>query len=263
MRLDVFLVDRDLAKSRETAKTMIRNNQVSVNDKIITKAAFNVTDLDNVKVINNINKYVSRGGYKLEKAITVFNIDLRNKICMDIGASTGGFTDCMLKSGARKVYAIDVGHSQLDSSLSENPNVVNIEKTNIRYLDNDFICDKISFISTDVSFISIKLVLPKIYEFLISDGEAVLLIKPQFEAGREHIGKSGIVRSRSVHKKVLEEICNCSFELGFSVLGLDYSPITGGDGNIEYLLHIAKQTKCDYYDLPPIYEVVDTAFNYL
>ena len=192
--------------------------------------------------------YVSRGGYKLAKAIKIFPIDLKDKICMDIGASTGGFTDCMLQNGAKKVYSIDVGYGQLAWKLRTDPKVVNLERTNIRYITDEQIKDPIDFFSVDVSFISLCLVLPAAYKFMKDNAQAVCLIKPQFEAGKENVGKKGVVRDPKVHEDVINKIINFSYENGFNILGLDFSPIKGPEGNIEYLLYIEKSNNKKHKD---------------
>ena len=200
-----------------------------------------------VEVRGKTLRYVSRGGLKLEKALDVFSIDLENCICMDIGASTGGFTDCMLQNGAKKVYSIDVGYGQLAWKLRTDDRVVNMERTNMRYVTKNEIGEKTDFFSVDVSFISLRLILPVARELLKDKGQAVCLIKPQFEAGRENVGKNGVVRDKDVHKDVVKMIIGFCLDNGYSVLGLDYSPIKGPQGNIEYLLYIEKndEPSCD------------------
>ena len=195
---------------------------------------------DALEVRGSKMPFVSRGGYKLEKALNSFNFKLDDNVCMDIGASTGGFTDCMLQRGAKKVYSIDVGYGQLAWKLRTDERVVNLERTNFRYLDKETVTEEIDFASVDVSFISLKIILPVLREFLKSDGKAVCLIKPQFEAGREKIGKKGVVRELSTHVEVIETITSFAVENGFNVVGLDYSPIKGPEGNIEYLMLIEK-----------------------
>lgn len=240
-RLDVMLVNKGLAESREKAKAYIMAGIVYVNDQKALKAGDKVKDGDMLEIRGSTLKYVSRGGLKLEKAVDVFNIDLNNKICVDVGASTGGFTDCMLQNGAKKVYCIDVGYGQLAWKLRTDERVVNIERTNVRYLDLELIKDKIDFSSIDVSFISLKLVLSVVYSFLADEGEVVALIKPQFEAGREEVGKKGVVKDKEVHKNVITNCLNMAKEFGFSIIGLDFSPIKGPEGNIEFLMYLSKK----------------------
>ncbi len=239
-RLDVLLVKKGLAPSREKAKTMIMEGNVFVNNQREDKAGTNIPEDAVIEIKGNTLKYVSRGGLKLEKAMTHFGISLEDKICMDIGASTGGFTDCMLKNGAKKVYAVDVGYGQFAWKLRTDERVVCMEKTNIRYVTPEDIADVLDFASVDVSFISLAKVLPAAKELLRDEGEMVCLIKPQFEAGREKVGKKGVVRDPAVHREVIEKVITDARELGFSILHLEYSPIKGPEGNIEYLVHICK-----------------------
>lgn len=240
-RLDILLVREGYAPSREKAKTIIMSGNVFVNEQREDKAG-SVFDPDKVKITvkGKSLKYVSRGGLKLEKAIREFSLVLDEKICMDIGASTGGFTDCMLQNGARRVYAVDVGHGQLDWKLRNDERVVCMEKTNFRYMTPGDIADQPDFASVDVSFISLTKILLPARALLGSDGEMVCLIKPQFEAGREKVGKKGVVREKSVHDEVVRKVIDFADYLGFDILHLDYSPIKGPEGNIEYLLHIRK-----------------------
>ncbi len=242
-RLDVLIVQRGLAPSREKARTMIMEGNVFVAGQREDKAGSTFDEKAEIEVRGNTLKYVSRGGLKLEKAITNFGIDLKDKICMDIGASTGGFTDCMLQNGARKVYAVDVGYGQFAWKLRQDPRVVCMEKTNIRYVTPEKIADILDFASADVSFISLEKVLPAANELLSPEGEMVCLIKPQFEAGREKVGKKGVVRDPKVHKEVVERILTFAQEIGFCVKNLEFSPIKGPEGNIEYLVHIKKGGK--------------------
>ncbi len=239
-RLDAALVNRGLCQSRERAKIVIMEGLVYVNGQKSDKAGTQVKDDDNIEVRGETLKYVSRGGKKLEKAMEVFPIDLNSAICMDIGASTGGFTDCMLQNGASKVYSVDVGYGQLAWSLRTDERVVNLERTNIRYLTEEQVPDLLDFISVDVSFISLTLVLPVAYRFLKEGRSMVCLVKPQFEAGRENVGKKGVVRDPAIHEMVIEKVATFAKEQGFAILGLDYSPIKGPEGNIEYLLHLGK-----------------------
>ena len=233
-RLDVLLVKRGLAPSREKAKTMIMEGNVFVNNNREDKAGSMFPEDCPIEIHGNTLKYVSRGGLKLEKAMTHFGIRLDGKICMDIGASTGGFTDCMLQNGAKKVYSVDVGYGQFAWKLRQDPRVVCMEKTNIRYVTPEDIADVLDFASVDVSFISLTKVLGPVRELLAEGGEMVCLIKPQFEAGREKVGKKGVVRDKAVHEEVITNIISFALENGFSVLHLEYSPIKGAEGNLEY-----------------------------
>lgn len=247
-RLDVLIVNRGLAPSREKAKAIIMSGIVFVDGQREDKAGSTFDDKVSIEIKGNTLKYVSRGGLKLEKAMTCFDIDLNNKICMDVGSSTGGFTDCMLQNGALKVYAVDVGNGQLDWKLRNDERVVCMEKTNIRYVTPDQIDDKIDFSSIDVSFISLTKVLMPVKELLTDNGEIVCLIKPQFEAGREKVGKKGVVRDINVHKEVIHTVIEFAKEIGFTICNLDYSPIKGPEGNIEYLLHLSKDHGHTVYD---------------
>lgn len=240
-RLDAALVQRGLCQSRERAKVLIMEGLVYVNGQKSDKAGTQVKEDDSIEVRGESLKYVSRGGKKLEKAMESFPIDLNGGICMDIGASTGGFTDCMLQNGAAKVYSVDVGYGQLAWSLRTDERVVNLERTNIRYLTEEQVPEKLDFISVDVSFISLTLVLPVAYRFLKDGRSMVCLVKPQFEAGRENVGKKGVVRDPKIHEMVIEKVADFAQGLGFAVLGLDFSPIKGPEGNIEYLLHLGKE----------------------
>ena len=239
-RLDVLLVNRGLAPSREKAKAMIMEGNVFVENQREDKAGSSFDVNANIEIKGNTLKYVSRGGLKLEKAMTHFGIELTDKICMDIGASTGGFTDCMLQNGAKKVYAVDVGYGQFAWKLRQDERVVCMEKTNIRYVTPDDIADRLDFASVDVSFISLTKVLEPARNLLQDDGEMVCLIKPQFEAGREKVGKKGVVRDKSVHEEVICKVIDYAVSIGFVVLNLEYSPIKGPEGNIEYLVYIKK-----------------------
>lgn len=238
MRLDVYLTEMGLVKSRERAKELIKAGQVLVDGNSVTKPAYEVTENAEVKIIGEQLRYVGRGGLKLEKAVSEFGIDLNGRVCIDIGASTGGFTDCMLQNGAAYVYAVDVGHSQLDEKLAADGRVLNMEGTNIKNLSAEDFPKRPDFISADVSFVSLKQILPKIKELLPENGEAAVLIKPQFEAGRANIGKNGIVKDRKVHERVLEDIIAFCFSVGLVPEKVTHSPISGGDGNIEYLAYL-------------------------
>ena len=238
LRLDAAVFERGLAESREKAKAFIMAGVVYVNNEKADKAGMPIKPDDNIEVRSNPLKYVSRGGLKLEKAMSCFPIDLNDLVCADIGASTGGFTDCMLQNGAKKVYAIDVGYGQLAWKLRTDERVVNLERTNFRYVDNTVITESLDFASVDVSFISLKHILPNMKVLLKKGATAVCLIKPQFEAGKEKVGKKGVVRDSAVHVEVIENVTNYITENGFSLLALDYSPIKGPEGNIEYLAYI-------------------------
>lgn len=239
-RLDVLLVQRGLAPSREKAKVMIMEGNVFVESQREDKAGTFFDSQASIEVRGNTLKYVSRGGLKLEKAIASFGISLDGKICMDIGASTGGFTDCMLQNGAKKVYAVDVGYGQLAWKLRQDSRVVCMEKTNIRYVTPQDIEDVLDFASVDVAFISLTKVLPAAWELLSPQGEMACLIKPQFEAGREKVGKKGVVRDPKVHEEVIQKILAFAQEMGFAIRNLGFSPIKGPEGNIEYLVDIQK-----------------------
>lgn len=239
-RLDILLVQKGFFESRERARSSIMAGIVYINGIREDKPGSKFDDDSAIEVRENINPFVSRGGLKLDKAIKLFGIKLDGVICMDVGASTGGFTDCMLKNGALKVFAVDVGYGQLAWELRNNERVVNMERTNIRYVKPEDIETVIDFASVDVAFISLKKVLPVLKELLSDAGEVLCLIKPQFEAGREKVGKHGVVRDINVHANVVEEIISFSLNLGYKVKGLTYSPIKGPEGNIEYLLYISK-----------------------
>ena len=237
-RQDVLLVNRNLAESREKAKAIIMSGIVYVDGQKEDKAGTMFEDTVSVEVRGHTLAYVSRGGLKLEKAMTHFGVTLNGKICMDVGASTGGFTDCMLQNGAVKVYSVDVGHGQLAWKLRNDERVVCMEKTNIRYVTPEDIPDRIQFASIDVSFISLTKVLDPVKELLTEDGQIVCLIKPQFEAGREKVGKKGVVREKSTHLEVIESVIAFAKSIGFGILNLEFSPIKGPEGNIEYLLYL-------------------------
>lgn len=237
-RLDVLLVKRGMAESREKAKAVIMSGIVYVDGEKEDKAGTTFQENAVIEVRGSTLRYVSRGGLKLEKAMTHFGVTLEGKVCMDVGSSTGGFTDCMLQNGAIKVYAVDVGHGQLAWKLRNDERVVCMEKTNIRYVTPEEIGDPIEFSSIDVSFISLKKVLGPVKALLTEEGEIVCLIKPQFEAGREKVGKKGVVREKSVHLEVIQGVISHAEGIGFEALHLEYSPIKGPEGNIEYLLHL-------------------------
>ena len=241
MRLDVAVFERGFAETREKAKALIMAGSVYLNGQKALKGGATVKDTDVIEVRGAVNPYVSRGGLKLHKAVASFGLELENCICMDIGASTGGFTDCMLQNGASKVYSIDVGYGQLAWKLRCDERVVNLERTNFRYVTREQIPEEIDFASVDVSFISLKLILPVMHTLLKYGGKSVCLIKPQFEAGKENIGKKGVVRDKSVHADVIAKITEFAAESGFAVLDVDFSPIKGPEGNIEYLMFIEKR----------------------
>lgn len=255
-RLDVLLVKKGLAPSREKAKAVIMAGSVYVDGQKEDKAG-SVFDEESaqIEVRGHVLPYVSRGGLKLEKALKVFPITLTDKICMDIGASTGGFTDCMLQNGAVKVYSVDVGYGQLDWKLRQDDRVVCMEKTNFRYMTPEDIPDVLDFASVDVSFISLDKILTPAYALLKEQGEMVALIKPQFEAGREKVGKKGVVRDPKVHEEVISRIVRHADEVSFEVLDLSYSPIRGPEGNIEYLIHLRKNPERTVYpDILAVFE---------
>ena len=261
-RLDIILTERGLFASREKARASIIAGLVYVDGQRIDKAGTAVDTEAQIQIKENLCPYVSRGGLKLEKALNYFSFHLDGAVCADIGASTGGFTDCMLQKGASKVFAIDVGYGQLDWKLRNDPRVVNMEKTNVRYLDIDTVGrERLDFISIDVSFISLKLVFPVAAQLLSDTGSLVCLVKPQFEAGRQQVGKKGIVRDRAVHKEVLEKVIGYGAENGLFAHGFTYSPVRGAKGNIEYLLYLKKTSPED--PLPEIASVVEESHRKL
>ena len=241
-RLDVLVTEKNLAPSREKAKALIMAGIVYVDNIKEDKCGTLFNEDVTIEVRGSTLKYVSRGGLKLEKAMQEFGISLDGFVCMDIGASTGGFTDCMLQNGAVKVFSVDVGHGQLDWKLRNDERVVVMEKTNIRYVTFEDIGENLDFASVDVSFISLSKVLPVAYTLLKEGGETVALIKPQFEAGREKVGKKGVVRDKSVHIEVIKKVAEEVLSMGFTICGLTYSPIKGPEGNIEYLIYLRKDT---------------------
>lgn len=258
-RLDVLLVSRGLASSREKAKAVIMAGQVYVKGQKEDKAGSMFDAEAEIEVRGNTLKYVSRGGLKLEKAMERFGVEIEGKVCMDVGSSTGGFTDCMLQNGAVKVYSVDVGHGQLDWKLRNDPRVVCMEKTNIRYVTQEDIEEAPEFASIDVSFISLTKVLGPVRELLTPEGEIVSLIKPQFEAGREKVGKKGVVRDPQVHEEVINKVTAFAHSLGFETKALEYSPIKGPEGNIEYLLWMKKQEESSCQIPFSVEEVVKAA----
>ena len=264
-RLDVLLVKRNLAESREKAKAIIMSGNVFVEGQREDKAGTTFSDEVQIEIKGHTMPYVSRGGLKLEKAIANFDVDLEGKVCTDVGSSTGGFTDCMLQNRARKVFAIDVGRGQLAWKLRQDDRVVCMEKTNIRYVTPEDLGEEIDFSSIDVSFISLTKVLEPIRNYLKPNGEIVALIKPQFEAGREKVGKKGVVREKSTHHEVIELVTSYAASIGFQILGIEFSPIKGPEGNIEYLVHLKKSEAGS--NLPDmegaLYQVVEAAFEAL
>ena len=246
-RLDVFLAEKGYFESRERAKATIMSGQVFVNGQRVDKAGAQIADDAQIEIRGNTLEYVSRGGLKLEKALKFFDVSPAGRICIDCGASTGGFTDCLLKGGAEKVYSIDVGYGQLAWSIRNDARVVVMERTNIRHVTKEQIPDEPSLAVIDVSFISLKLVLPVIYDLISDNGEILCLIKPQFEAGKEKVGKKGVVKELATHIEVLENFIINANSAGFGVLGVTFSPIKGPEGNIEYLGHLKKH--CDNGEL--------------
>lgn len=260
LRLDVALVEQNFVESREKAKALIMSGIVFVNNQKSDKAGNIIKPDDVIEVRGDTLKYVSRGGLKLEKAISSFFINLEGFICADIGASTGGFTDCMLQNGAKKVYSIDVGYGQLAWKLRTDERVINLERTNFRYVTDEQVPDKLDFASVDVSFISLSLILPVMRNLLKNDACAVCLIKPQFEAGKENVGKKGVVRDKKIHIAVIEKIIKLIEDNKFSLLGLDFSPIKGPEGNIEYLCYIKKTHSFSNNSLITAEEIVNLSY---
>ncbi len=248
MRLDVEVVQRGLAESRQKAQELIRSGVVYVNSAVAKKTSLSVTEDDKIKILGEVLKYVGRGGLKLECALDNFPLDVSNKICVDIGASTGGFTDCLLQNGAKKVYAVDVGHGQLHSSLQNREDVVSLEGVNIKDLSLEMLDDIPEFICCDVSFISLSVVIEKISALFKNAFECVLLVKPQFEAGKQNIGKNGVVKDKKAHVNVISKILECCQRNGITPIGVCKSSITGGEGNVEYLLYGKK----GLFDTSPI-----------
>ena len=255
VRLDVLLVSRGLAESREKAKAVIMEGKVFVKGQREDKAGAMFDEAAPIEIHGQKLKYVSRGGLKLEKAVEHFDLKLEGKVCMDVGSSTGGFTDCMLQNGAEKVYAVDVGTNQLDWKLRSDPRVVCMEKTNIRYLLPEQLDEKPEFASIDVAFISLTKVLRPVRELLTPDGQVAALIKPQFEAGREKVGKKGVVREKSTHLEVIRQVLTFAWTAGFDILALEFSPIKGPEGNIEYLAWLQKTDRPEKEEVPSWEEV--------
>ncbi len=241
-RLDILVVKKGLAESREKARAMIMAGSIYINGQKEDKPGTKIETSAEIMVKGNSMKYVSRGGYKLEKAIEKFNINIDGAVCMDIGASTGGFTDCMLQNGAAKVYSIDVGYGQFAWKLRNDERVICLEKTNVRYLTDEHVPELADFASIDVSFISLTMVLPPTLERMKEHGKVVCLIKPQFEAGKDKVGKKGVVKDVQVHKDVIKKIIEFAFEKGLGIIGIDFSPIKGPEGNIEYLILLEKNS---------------------
>lgn len=261
-RLDVLLVERNLAESRERAKITIMEGLVLVNGQKVDKAGTMIKPDAEIRILGNTLPYVSRGGLKLEKALKTFPITLEGKVMADIGASTGGFTDCSLQNGASKVYAIDVGYGQLAWKLRQDARVINMERTNVRYVTKEDVGELIDFASIDVAFISLTKVLGPVKELLKPEGELVALIKPQFEAGRENVGKKGVVKDPKIHEKVIEEVISFAKEIGFVICGLTYSPVKGPEGNIEYLMWASNDSEAEEGDIQ-IKDVVSEAHKTL
>lgn len=259
VRLDIEMVNRGMVSSRERAKAMIMAGEVTVNGQRNCKAGHEIKTEDKIAILSNPIPFVSRGGLKLAKAIKVFSIDLTNKKCIDVGASTGGFTDCMLQNGAKHVHAVDVGYGQLDWKLRNSPAVTVMERTNARYMVPEWYPWLFEFASIDVSFISLKLILPPLFSCLCEEGEAVALIKPQFEAERSEIGKKGVVKDKAIHKKVCISCMQMAVSYGFKILGLSFSPIKGPEGNIEFLMHLKKMTDPDERLLPDFTKIAEEA----
>jgi 23S rRNA (cytidine1920-2'-O)/16S rRNA (cytidine1409-2'-O)-methyltransferase len=263
-RLDILLVKKGIFPSRERARSSIMAGQIFIDGQRFDKCGDRVNESSNIEFRGEALRYVSRGGLKLEKAINKFNIKLEGKVCFDIGASTGGFTDCMLQNGASKVVAIDVGYGQFAWKLRTDPKVVCMERTNVRYVTPEQIGDLGDFASIDVSFISLKKVTAPVINLLNEEGEIVALIKPQFEAGREKVGKKGVVKEPSTHKEVINGIITHLKELQLKIIGLDYSPIRGPEGNIEYLVYFTKNTNYDEgFSMDDIDIIVDEAHGHL
>ena len=260
-RLDCYLVSTGIVESREKAKALIMAGQIFIDNQKCDKPGMQIKEGTKIELRGEKLKYVSRGGLKLEKAMGVFPIVLDGKVCIDIGASTGGFTDCMLQNNAKHVFSVDVGYGQFAWKLRNDPRVTNMERTNIRYVTSEQLGTKCDFASIDVSFISLKLVLPVAYELLCNNGEVIALVKPQFEAGREQVGKKGVVRDKSVHASVIENVLGYAGDNGFFPAGLTYSPIKGPEGNIEYLLYLKKSPMPDF--APDIKGVVDESHERL
>lgn len=264
VRIDTLLVEKKYFDTREKAKKALMCGIIYVNKQLIDKAGMKVPSDAEIEIRGKTLPYVSRGGLKLEKAINKYDIDLNSMVCMDIGASTGGFTDCMLQNGAKKVYSIDVGYGQLDWKLRQDDRVVSMERTNIRYVNPEDIEDEIDFASIDVSFISLRLVLPVVKKIIKESGKIIFLIKPQFEAGREKVGKKGVIRDKKIHKEVIGVVIRFAHELGLKIEDLTYSPIKGPKGNIEFLAYTSNENPVDAIDIDKlVQEVVESAHSEL
>ncbi len=263
IRLDNYLSENNMTPSRERAKALIMAGIVYVNNEKIDKPGTMIQDDAVVEIRGKDLAYVSRGGLKLEKAMQTFTIDLNDKVCMDIGASTGGFTDCMLQNGARKVYSVDVGYGQLAWKLRCDERVINMERTNIRNVTTDDLAEPIDFFSVDVSFISLKHIFPVAEAITTNNAFGICLVKPQFEAGRENVGKKGVVRDASVHRQVISFACDYAVKSNFTVLGVDFSPIKGPEGNIEFLIYVSKDSEPKSLDESVIFNIVESAHNAL
>ena len=259
-RIDQLIVEKGLAQSREKAKALIMSGVVYVNEQKVLKPGEEYEENTEIRVTEGL-RYVSRGGLKLEKAIDDYQISLNGKVCADIGASTGGFTDCMLQNGASKVYAVDVGYGQLAWTLRNDDRVVCLERTNARYLNSEIIKDRLSFFSMDVSFISVKLIIPAVTELLADDAEAVILIKPQFEAGKDKVGKNGVVRDMVTHINVVEDIINFLTSNGYCIKGLTYSPVKGPKGNIEFLVYVGLGDESVLFDIESVVRSAHTSLS--
>lgn len=263
-RIDILLTEKNFFDSRARAKTMIMMGKILVDGQKIDKAGTLVNRDAEIKIIGEEMPFVSRGGFKLQKALEVFKINLAGKIAADIGASTGGFTDCMLQHGAKKIYAIDVGYGQLAWKLRNDERVINFERTNIRNVTTENFSDELNFASIDVAFISLDKVLPVVFKILADDGEVVALIKPQFEAGKDQVGKKGVVKDKKIHASVVEYILNFAEEVGFKICGINFSPVKGPEGNIEYLAHLSKNFSAENFDWKEkILETVNSAHEEL
>ncbi len=265
-RLDIYLFEQGYFDSREKAKSNIMAGNVMVNGVRRDKPGEKIKEIKLIEIKQKEINYVSRGGLKLEKAIEVFDFQLEDMTGMDIGASTGGFTDCMLQNGATKVYAIDVGYGQLDYGLRQDPRVISMERKNFRYMTLEDVGEQVDRVTMDVSFISIKKLLDSVRILLKDKGEGIILIKPQFEAGREHVGRNGIIKDKAIHKKVLIDITSTLQQRGFTILGLDFSPVKGTKGNIEYICHLRKEVESEDIEeitMNLIDNVVDLSHNEL
>ncbi|MDD7793931.1 TlyA family RNA methyltransferase [Clostridium sp. 'White wine YQ'] len=263
-RLDVLLVQKGFFESREKAQAQIMAGKIFIDGRRVDKCGEKIKVTAEIEFKGQEMPYVSRGGYKLEKAIKEFSMDLKEKTCLDIGASTGGFTDCMLQNGAKKVFSIDVGYGQFAWKLRTDPRVVCMERTNIRYVTPEDLGEKADFASIDVSFISLKKIMPAVVSLLSDNGEVIALIKPQFEAGKEKVGKKGVVREKSTHKEVITSIVNYLYDENLNILDLSFSPIKGPEGNMEFLIYFTRNSEVQSnFNLEKIEQIVDRAHNEL